>query len=265
MRTHFTAVVRACFAAIHQIRSVRQYLSRHALLTLVRALIVSKVDYCNSVLAGISGQLQDRLQSVSFSQWGRTHNPIASWAPLVASSVVPCWGPSPDIWCRHSTPSAFCWHIHAGHTTHQTFNTRWPCLPSGFSTCMEQPAVICQERTVAGDVSLRAEDCTFSVVVWQWLGDRDCTTLSNCCLPATTDCMHLSFLFVFVLILYGAPAMSDMIVSPLSVHSCITIGTNPYSWTLTASQSVRPRIPNPYPAGPWSKVKFLRTERIIFW
>jgi len=26
--------------------------------------IVSKVDYCNSVLAGISGQLQDRLQSV---------------------------------------------------------------------------------------------------------------------------------------------------------------------------------------------------------
>jgi len=34
------------------------------LLTLVRALIVSKVDYCNSVLAGIPGQLQDRLQSV---------------------------------------------------------------------------------------------------------------------------------------------------------------------------------------------------------
>ena len=39
-------------------------LPRHALLTLVRALIVSKVDYCNSVLAGTPGQLQDRLQSV---------------------------------------------------------------------------------------------------------------------------------------------------------------------------------------------------------
>ena len=34
------------------------------MLTLVRALIVSKVDYCNSVLAGISGQLQDQFQSV---------------------------------------------------------------------------------------------------------------------------------------------------------------------------------------------------------
>jgi len=43
---------------------VRRSLSRHALLTLVRALIVSKVDYCNSVLAGIPSQLQDRLQSV---------------------------------------------------------------------------------------------------------------------------------------------------------------------------------------------------------
>ena len=39
-------------------------LPRHALLTLVRALIVSKVDYCNSVLAGMSRHLHDRLQSV---------------------------------------------------------------------------------------------------------------------------------------------------------------------------------------------------------
>jgi len=64
MRTHVTAVVRACFAALRQIRSMRRSLPRHALLTLVRALIVSKVDYCNSVLAGIHGQLQDWLQSV---------------------------------------------------------------------------------------------------------------------------------------------------------------------------------------------------------
>jgi len=56
--------VQLCFAALRQIRSVRRSLSRHALLTLVRALIVSKVDYCNSVLAGISGQLQDQLQPV---------------------------------------------------------------------------------------------------------------------------------------------------------------------------------------------------------
>ena len=64
MRAHVTTVVRSCFAALRQIRSVRRSLPRHALLTLVRALIVSKVDYCNSVLAGMSRHLHDRLQSV---------------------------------------------------------------------------------------------------------------------------------------------------------------------------------------------------------
>ena len=34
------------------------------MLTLIRALVVSKVDYCNSVLAGAPGHLLDRLQSV---------------------------------------------------------------------------------------------------------------------------------------------------------------------------------------------------------
>ena len=47
-----------------KIRSVRRSLPRHALLTLIRALVVSKVDYCNSVLAGAPGRLLDRLQSV---------------------------------------------------------------------------------------------------------------------------------------------------------------------------------------------------------
>jgi len=64
MRAHVTVTVRACFAALRQIRSVRRSLSRDALLILLRALVVSKVDYCCSVLAGISGTLLQRLQSV---------------------------------------------------------------------------------------------------------------------------------------------------------------------------------------------------------
>jgi len=56
--------VKACFAALRQIHSIRRSLSREALLTLIRALIVSKLDYCCSVLAGVSGTLQLWLQSV---------------------------------------------------------------------------------------------------------------------------------------------------------------------------------------------------------
>lgn len=64
MTTHVTATVRTCFAILRRIRSVRRSLTRDALITLIRALVISKVDYCNSVLVGISGALISRLQSV---------------------------------------------------------------------------------------------------------------------------------------------------------------------------------------------------------
>jgi len=64
MTAHVTATVRTCFAALRQIRSVRRSLSREALLTLIRALVVSKLDYCNSVLVGVSRSLHRRLQLV---------------------------------------------------------------------------------------------------------------------------------------------------------------------------------------------------------
>ena len=57
LQTHVTATVRSCFAGLRQIRSIRQCLPRHALLSLIRALVVSEVDYCCSVLAGVSRQL----------------------------------------------------------------------------------------------------------------------------------------------------------------------------------------------------------------
>jgi len=70
MSAHVTAIVIACLAALCQIRSVRRSLTRTTLLTLVHALVVTEVDYCNSVLSGISGQLFQRLQSI-FNAAGR--------------------------------------------------------------------------------------------------------------------------------------------------------------------------------------------------
>jgi len=60
MSTHVSAVVKASFAALRRIRSVRRSIPRRALLTLIQALVVSKVDYCNSVLAGVSDTLLRR-------------------------------------------------------------------------------------------------------------------------------------------------------------------------------------------------------------
>ena len=64
MRTQVINTVRACFAALRQIHSVRRSLPQHALLTLIRTLVITKLDQCNSVLVGTSVYLQDRLQSV---------------------------------------------------------------------------------------------------------------------------------------------------------------------------------------------------------
>jgi len=58
MIAHITATIRTCFAVLRQIRSVRHSLTPDALLTLLCA------DFCSSTLAGVSGTLLQRLQSV---------------------------------------------------------------------------------------------------------------------------------------------------------------------------------------------------------
>jgi len=64
MSTHVSAVVKASFAALRRIHSVLRSIPCCALLTLIQALVVSKVDYCNSVLGGLSDTLLRLLQSV---------------------------------------------------------------------------------------------------------------------------------------------------------------------------------------------------------
>jgi len=194
VRTHVTVVVRACFAALCPERatiSVTTWLADLGSCTDCQQgglLQLGSRWYPRPSARPAVLRLECRRPFVFLSKAVRTHNPIASWTPLVVSSGashipavrsglplsswnsagVPCWESAPDIWRRHSTSFALCWLSHAGGTIHQTFNTRWPCLPIGFGTCVEQTAVVCQECTVVDDVPSRAEDCTFPVVVWHW-------------------------------------------------------------------------------------------------
>jgi hypothetical protein len=64
MTSHVIAAVRVCFAVLRQIQSVQHPLSRDMLVTLLRALVSGRVDYCNSVLVGASRTLLTRLRSV---------------------------------------------------------------------------------------------------------------------------------------------------------------------------------------------------------
>ena len=61
---HVTTTVRACFAMLRQIPTVRHPLPRPAMLTMLRSLVINKLDSCSSVMAGAPDVLLHRLQSV---------------------------------------------------------------------------------------------------------------------------------------------------------------------------------------------------------
>ena len=61
---HISHACRSAYIALRQISSIRQYLSLHATKTLVCSLVLSRLDYANSLLSGCSKRSLDRLQKV---------------------------------------------------------------------------------------------------------------------------------------------------------------------------------------------------------
>ena len=61
---HVTRLVNLCFYRLRQIRSVRRSLMIDSAHAIVRALILARLDYCNSLLAGLPNTLLCRLYGV---------------------------------------------------------------------------------------------------------------------------------------------------------------------------------------------------------
>ena len=64
MRTHVQRICRSSFYQLRQLRSIRPSLSETSCSALVHAFITGRLDYCNSLLAGIGDGLIAQLQSV---------------------------------------------------------------------------------------------------------------------------------------------------------------------------------------------------------
>ena len=64
MRTHVSKVVSGCFAVLRRLRSIRSSVTRPVFVSLVVSLVLSRLDYGNATLAGITDRLMDRLWSV---------------------------------------------------------------------------------------------------------------------------------------------------------------------------------------------------------
>jgi len=134
--------------------------------------------------------------------------PLPSWN----NAVLPYWQPSSDIDVdtRRRLRSADTAMLVVPSTKRSALGDH--AFPVASVRACKQPAVMCQECTVADDVTSQTEGCTFSVVVRRWLAGRDCIAQYNCCLPAATDCRNFCIIwFNFV----RCPCnVFDMTVSP---------------------------------------------------
>ena len=64
MQDHVAATCRSCFFQLRQLRTIWSSLTTDAAKTLAQAFVGGRLDYCNSLLYGVSGELLQRLQSV---------------------------------------------------------------------------------------------------------------------------------------------------------------------------------------------------------
>jgi len=64
MERHINSVCRSCNFQLRNISRIRRYLTVDAAKTLVQALVISRLDYCNSLLYGLPNHLIQKLQRV---------------------------------------------------------------------------------------------------------------------------------------------------------------------------------------------------------
>ncbi len=60
---HITKTARSCIFALYNIKKIRHFLSEHAT-QLVQALVLSRLDYCNALLAGLPASSIKPLQLI---------------------------------------------------------------------------------------------------------------------------------------------------------------------------------------------------------
>ena len=64
MVDHITQLCQSCFFQLRRIRTIRRSLSTRSMLTLTHSFICNRIDFCNSILHGVSLVQLDRLQSI---------------------------------------------------------------------------------------------------------------------------------------------------------------------------------------------------------
>ncbi len=85
-KEHIAKTARSCRFALHNIRKIRPFLTEHAAQLLVQALVVSRLDYCNVLLAGLPSNTIKPLQMIqnAAADWSSTSQKEPMLLPVAA-------------------------------------------------------------------------------------------------------------------------------------------------------------------------------------
>ena len=117
MKDHVQRVCTTAYYHLRQLRSIRGSLSADSCSTLVRAFITSRIDYCNSLLAGVDKSQVGKLQSIlrvaaRLIMRKRKFDPISDdirdklhWLPVEqrSNSRLGCWSTDVSMGTLHPT------------------------------------------------------------------------------------------------------------------------------------------------------------------
>ncbi|KAK0154447.1 hypothetical protein N1851_003455 [Merluccius polli] len=79
-KDHIASIARSCRFALYNIRKIRPHLNQYATQLLVQAMVTSRLDYCNALLAGLPAcsikplqKVQNAAARLVFKQPKRAH------------------------------------------------------------------------------------------------------------------------------------------------------------------------------------------------
>ena len=91
-RSHVDSIVKTCNFHIRNLYMIKDFVNRKNLVTLVHSLIVSKVDYCNSLFIGLPNVILKKAQSV-LNRAARLIFSLPLWISTTPSLIELHWLP----------------------------------------------------------------------------------------------------------------------------------------------------------------------------
>ena len=91
-RPHIDSLVKTCNFHIRNLYIIKKYINRQNLLSLIHSLIVSRVDYCNSLLIGLPNVTLKKIQSV-LNRAARLVYSLPPWTPTTPFLIDLHWLP----------------------------------------------------------------------------------------------------------------------------------------------------------------------------